>query len=317
MSSLDDNSFPPDQPAQDSAPAVIEPAETLPPAASAEESLSGDPISLAASRHCPHPAYPTKIDLENSLNLGLYWLHFFVFAIFSFVSLFVVQFALLRHYLPFRTILTNQKAVERTFFTKPLVSIGTMVILYALIFLFLYVTLGVLRGAPFWRSLGWKKIGLDSHWPKSPWLYFGAGALLSLVIAFATNAVQPPKDAPIEELLNNKNTALFFMAMAVLIAPLVEETVFRGYLYPLLARSFGAAASIILTGTFFGLLHGMQLGWSRGIVLALIAVGIIFTFVRARTGSVLASFLLHLGYNSTLALFAVVGTEVAGRMSHH
>jgi len=59
----------------------------------------------------------------------------------------------------------------------------------------------------------------------------------------------------------------------------------------------------------FGLMHGAQLGWTWGLVFVLIAVGVIFTFVRARTGSVFASFLLHLGYNSTIALFSILATQ--------
>ena len=97
------------------------------------------------------------------------------------------------------------------------------------------------------------------------------------------------------------------MAMAVLVAPLVEETVFRGYLYPLFARTFGVASSVILTGILFGLMHGAQLGWTWGLVLVLVAVGVIFTLVRARTGSVYASFLLHLGYNSMIAALTILG----------
>ena len=280
-----------------------------------ETTPTGDPIFLAAANSSVQPGGVSENDLGGSLNLGLYWLHFVIFGVFSFVSLIVVQLTLLSHYLPLQTIFTDQKKVERIIFTKPLVSIGTMVLLYGLVLLFLYVTLAVLRRAPFWRSLGWKKISLESHWPKSPWLYFGAGVVLSLLITLATATMQPPKDAPIEELLSNKNAALLFMAMAVLVAPLVEETVFRGYLYPLFAKSFGVAASIVLTGTLFGVLHGAQLGWSWGLVLALIAVGVTFTFVRARTDSVFASFLLHLGYNSTLALFAVLGSELTGKFS--
>jgi len=36
---------------------------------------------------------------------------------------------------------------------------------------------------------------------------------------------------------------------------------------------------------------------------------VIFTFARAWTGTVFASFLLHLGYNSTLAVLTIVGTK--------
>ena len=99
------------------------------------------------------------------------------------------------------------------------------------------------------------------------------------------------------------------MAMAVLVAPLVEETVFRGYLYPLFAKSFGVAVSVVLTGVLFGLLHGAQLGWTVSLVAVLTFVGIVFTFVRARTGTVFASFLLHLGYNSVIAVGSIISLQ--------
>ena len=121
--------------------------------------------------------------------------------------------------------------------------------------------------------------------------------------------MQPREDVPIEELFHYKNTAILFMAMAVLVAPLVEETVFRGYLYPLFAKYFGVAASVLVTGVLFGLMNGAQLGWTWSLVAVLTAVGIIFTFVRARTGSVFASFLLHLGYNSMIAAVTILGTQ--------
>jgi membrane protease YdiL (CAAX protease family) len=93
------------------------------------------------------------------------------------------------------------------------------------------------------------------------------------------------------------------------VAPLVEETLFRGYLYPLFARSFGVVPSILITGTLFGLMHGAQLGWTVSLVTVLIIVGIVFTLVRARTGSVFASYLMHLGYNSLIAVAAIVTTH--------
>jgi membrane protease YdiL (CAAX protease family) len=112
----------------------------------------------------------------------------------------------------------------------------------------------------------------------------------------------------------------------VLVAPFFEETIFRGYLYPLFATKFsgfakrfgvdpaqairfGMTAAILLTGLLFGLLHGAQLGWTWGLVSLLIVVGVIFTFVRAHTGTVLASFLLHLGYNSMIALSSIIATR--------
>src|SRR5262249_24056507 len=102
-----------------------------------------------------------------------------------------------------------------------------------------------------------------------------------------------------------------FMGMAVLIAPLVEETIFRGYLYPLFAKSFGIAPGIIITGILFGLMHGYQLGWAWGLVLTLIGVGVVFTVARHSAETVVASFLMHLGYTSTLAFLSTIALVFA------
>jgi membrane protease YdiL (CAAX protease family) len=71
----------------------------------------------------------------------------------------------------------------------------------------------------------------------------------------------------------------------------------------------GTKVSILFTGLLFGLMHGAQLGWTWGVVALLILVGVVLTFVRARSGTVLASFLLHLGYNSMIAVTTIIGTH--------
>ena len=56
-------------------------------------------------------------------------------------------------------------------------------------------------------------------------------------------------------------------------------------------------------------MHAPQLGWTWGLVSLLSFVGVIFTFARARTGTVVASFLLHLGYNSMIAVTSIIATR--------
>ena len=51
-------------------------------------------------------------------------------------------------------------------------------------------------------------------------------------------------------------------------------------------------------------------------VAALIGVGIVFTVVRARAQSTLASFLMHLGYNSTIAVLGTLGILFAKYAKH-
>jgi membrane protease YdiL (CAAX protease family) len=313
MTFFDENSpVPPDHEQEPSSPSPAAPDldAFAPPASHSELPLAGDPISLAATSPVPRAPLPYQTLVPDDLRISWSWLHLLLFAFFTFVSFIIVQVTFGIYYAaPLRHLSNNQKDIERFVMSKPAFAVGSMVLLYALILLFLYVTLAVLPGFPFWRTLGWRKITRPDGTPRSPWLFFFAGCALSFAVFLVTAKMQPHEDVPIEELFRYKNTALLFMAMAVLVAPLVEETVFRGYLYPLFAKYFGIASSVLVTGILFGLMHGAQLGWTWSLVAVLTAVGIIFTFVRARTGSVFASFLLHLGYNSTIAAVAILGTQ--------
>jgi hypothetical protein len=91
-------------------------------------------------------------------------------------------------------------------------------------------------------------------------------------------------------------------ALSIVLAPVVEDTVFGGYIYPVVKQAFGVAAGIVGTGTIFGLLHAEQLwgGWVQ--IALLVVVGVIFTWVRTAKRTVLASFLLHISYNSLVVL---------------
>ncbi len=289
--------------------------------------LAGDPITYAAES--PQAAIPAfsggTAVIPEDLRISWYWPHLILFVVFAFASLLVVQGAMLFFYAPSQSMTREQ--LEQYILTKPQFIFGTNVLWYASVFLFLYVTLAVLRDAPFWSSLGWKKLSarLSSTWG-GPWSYFLSGCALAIFVGVASSHVKDPEKMPIKELFKNRESALLLMCMAVFVAPLVEETVFRGYLYPLLARMTygitrrfgvqpaeairtGMFSSVVITGVLFGLMHGAQLGWTWSVVGLLILVGVIFTFVRARTGTVLASFLLHLGYNSMIAVTTIVGTH--------
>ncbi|HTZ99954.1 MAG TPA: type II CAAX endopeptidase family protein [Candidatus Aquilonibacter sp.] len=153
--------------------------------------------------------------------------------------------------------------------------------------------------APFWRTIGWRPLGLHS---RSRGFAYPAlvlsGFSLAVIVAFAEGLFPPKHPLPIQTMTANPRVALIFLLTAVLVAPVVEETIFRGYLYPVAARSFGIGPGILLTGTLFGLLHASQLwgGWWQ--IALLVVVGIIFTAVRAATRTVVASYILHASYNA-------------------
>ncbi len=323
MSVFEDNFS--NHPNQDSEP---EPAATPTSSSPANEALTpplaGDPLSFASARSVV--PYSQRPEVPEDLRISWSWVHLLCFGLFALVVLVVVP-SVVKHLQP--------EKLQNYLFSIPQFVVGSTFAVFALVFLFLYVTLSALPGKPFWHTLGWRKlIPTASKLPSKPWLYFFSGAGLSLLAAIVGSRVHTPADMPIELLMKSRIGAMFMMGMAVAVAPLVEETVFRGYLYPVIVRiasailrflgmdsaqalRSGVASSILVTGVSFGLLHGSQLAWTWGIVFVLILVGITFTYVRARTGTVFASYLMHLGYNSLIAFAAAASTHGFTKMSPH
>ena len=337
----------PSQPSQDSSAGhdpVGNGASTTSPEPSLDDLASrivvhpaqpGDPSfsSVADPLTPPPPPYPSdQFPVSwSSWSFGGSWLHFLFFLLFIFSTLVaftigVAVYSVSSHQPPAN--------IAHALETNPAVTVIANVILFLLIFLFLYATLALLRGRPFWPTLGWLKLGARDDAPSSPWFYFVMGIVLAIGVAVVNLKIKTPEHLPIQELFKNRTGALLLMGMAVLIAPLVEETVFRGYLYPLfastaarIAGAFGAVpasahqtgsrVSIVATGLLFGCLHGAQLGWVLPLVAVLSVVGIIFTYARARAGTVFASYLLHLGYNSFIAFSAIFATRGFTQMPPH
>jgi uncharacterized protein len=289
-------------------PTPVVPAEIASPAlqpvgeSQPSQVLAGDPMAAAI------PAFQAKRILPEDLRVSWSWPHLIVFIFFGFASLLVVQLGFVFYVSANRHLSAVQ--VQRVFENSPQLLVESNVLWYALLFLFLYVTLAVLRDVPFWHSLGWRKLNANpSAGTTSGWMYFFSGCGLAIFVALASYNIKNTDHLPIQEIFKNRSGAMLLMTMAVFVAPLVEETVFRGYLYPLFAKSLGVLPGILITGVLFGLMHGSQLGWTWRLVLLLTLVGVIFTFARARTGTVLASFLLHLGYNSMIALTSIIATR--------
>ncbi len=186
----------------------------------------------------------------------------------------------------------------------------SQVILFLVLLGYLFVQTHFRFHSPFWRTLGWRP--LETHRVRGAWAYLGliaSGLLLALLVQVGSAIFGNKVRLPMEQLFQDRRTALLLMLMAVLLAPVVEETIFRGYLYPLIARTFGISTGIAATGILFGLLHAPQLwgGWVQ--IGLLILVGIVFTYVRAVTRTVVGSYLLHVSYNSFISIAFLISTH--------
>ena len=192
---------------------------------------------------------------------------------------------------------------------NPAVVIIAQALWFGATILYLRAVVRVRTAEPFWRSIGWRGLPGSEHGARAVALGFvGAGAVMAVVVSLLGQLRQDNGQLPIEKLFNSRLSVVLLMSLGILVAPLVEETIFRGFLYPLLARRFGVPVGVVVTGLLFGAMHGPQLWLAYTQIGLMMVVGVVLTWVRARTGTVTASYLMHLGYNSLLFLGFVIAT---------
>jgi membrane protease YdiL (CAAX protease family) len=121
-----------------------------------------------------------------------------------------------------------------------------------------------------------------------------AGVALPFVITGIGNLLHTPKiSTPMDQIPNSIPLAL----MAITLAPFFEELFFRGFLQPLLTRTFGLVLGILLTAALFGGLHAVEYLFVWQYVVAIGLVGVALGFVRARTNSIVPTTIMHGCFN--------------------
>jgi membrane protease YdiL (CAAX protease family) len=185
---------------------------------------------------------------------------------------------------------------------KPVLLLLSQFLIYAVVAAFMVMLVEGKYHVPFWEAIRWK-------WPSSEWKLLGLGATMMFTLGLLQSLLPMPKDTPFEHLFDRPRDAYLLSIIAVSLGPLMEEIFFRGFMYPVLARRMGAVWAIVLTALPFGLIHLPQYGWAWGAALVIVLVGVVCGVVRAVTGSVAASFLVHVGYNGAQMIVAIVYTH--------
>ncbi|KAF0248839.1 MAG: CAAX amino terminal protease [bacterium] len=145
----------------------------------------------------------------------------------------------------------------------------------------------------FLSALGW-------YWPKELNLLKTVGLSFLIFVSFVLIAsLLPNKESEMQKLIESSMAARLSIAfVAVVGAPFVEELVYRGILYSGLCRDFGRNIAIIGVSVLFLLVHVPQYWGAWGGILGIAFLSIVLTLVRAYSGSLLPSFVIHLIFNS-------------------
>jgi membrane protease YdiL (CAAX protease family) len=252
-------------------------------------------------------APPSFQQYPEDLRAPWSWLDLLLLIAITLLGTFVISIVLVGIFAVFGTTPTS---LQNSSNNKSLFLIVNQAILSIGLLAYLAVQIRVRFQSPFWRTIGWRQLQTGTIPRRIVYLSLVLGGFsLSLLVQLASAALQTKAKLPIQEYFQDPRSALLLMLMSILLAPLVEETIFRGYLYPVFARSFGVGTGVVITGTLFGLLHAPQLWGGWGQIVLLIGVGIIFTAARAISRTVVASYILHVSYNSFLFIAFLVASH--------
>ena len=90
---------------------------------------------------------------------------------------------------------------------------------------------------------------------------------------------------------------------AVIVAPLVEEIFFRGFIYQALRRTMAILPAALLTSVVFGIAH-----IDPAIIIPIAVVGMILLGIYRWTGNLWSSIITHAGYNAVAVAALAIQT---------
>ncbi|OGL27562.1 hypothetical protein A3C39_04660 [Candidatus Saccharibacteria bacterium RIFCSPHIGHO2_02_FULL_46_12] len=153
------------------------------------------------------------------------------------------------------------------------------------------------------RLMTWMDIGLA---PLAVIVYsLVSVALLNLVVFVVPSfPVDQAQDIGFKALNDQASYILAFTTLVV-VAPIAEEVLFRGYLYGKLRGAVPIWIAAIVTSVIFGVIHGQ---WN--VAVDVFALSLVLCSLREITGSIWAGVLLHMLKNGIAFYFIFIGSVV-------
>ena len=193
-------------------------------------------------------------------------------------------------------------AQDKTFL---LLSIAAVIPAHLLTLLLAWILVTNWRRRPFGQTLG-------LSWPVgvATWKGVSLCFLVSVVLlgigVLITNLFGGGK-TDLDRLIESSYQARVATAIvAIFTAPFVEEVIYRGMLYPALEKLTGMGWAIAIVSILFAGVHVLQYKNNVGVILAITILSITLTAVRALTGKLLPSVVIHLVFNGMQSLYLIL-----------
>ena len=134
------------------------------------------------------------------------------------------------------------------------------------------------------------------------WKYavFGALGTLALSVAVSQIGIEPKGMKQVMEVVRGPRQLVLSLLLLAVLAPLVEELVFRGLLYGWVAGRWGGLPALVVSSLAFAAAH-----FEPAHIVLVLPLGLLFGWLRRRTDSLLPSLFSHI-VNNGFALLAAV-----------
>ncbi|HSX01828.1 MAG TPA: type II CAAX endopeptidase family protein [Candidatus Saccharimonadia bacterium] len=155
-----------------------------------------------------------------------------------------------------------------------------------------------------WQQVGWRSFSLVKAVGYLVALFLilavGGNILLDLIqwLAPAFNASQPQTNDFINAAGSHPQLALVAL---VVVPPIIEETVFRGFIFPALATKWGVWGGALGSSVLFGFAH-----LQANVSIYTFVLGLLLCFMYTRLRSIFPGMALHM-LNNYLAFIALTG----------
>ena len=284
------------------------PDELLP--VDVQDGDSADPLEMVAPQEAPeHPIPETfdKIEKVSGISAGKAFLVFLGYIIGQILGSLVVAFAAGVLAALQGTNLTNP--LEKAAFARNMMApslfggmVGGILVMFALALILLR---GHLREHSH-RGAAWR-LGTFRQWLVG----FFIGGIISLASLFVISWVFPPDNfqqtGPLAQMAMTPGLPrMTWFILALLLAPVVEELLFRGIVFAGFCRWLGVIGGGIVSTFLFVLLHVPEVMYYWPAVLGITAIAIAALVMRLRTAAVGPAVATHFAYNLVVALLVAI-----------
>lgn len=232
---------------------------------------------------------------------GQNWIELIIAVVTWVVSMLILVFVplvLVIPYITYSMVTGNAPSQMELATDKTVLFLSILGVLPSHILTFFLLWLLITRGGklPFFKTAGleWPKSWSPAKWTVACIVF----ALVLLSFGLVVTKLYGGSKTQLDILMESSTQARLATAfIAFATAPLVEELIYRGVLYSALEKTVGVTIAVIIVSIMFAGVHVLQYYNNISVIAVITLLSISLTLVRAYSGKLLPSVVIHLVFN--------------------